>query len=124
MNSIKRLLLAVAMVIFCLNLSAQEKEIPDKKHFELVGNLSSTERQKVQAALDSYGLLDAYRLDDQRRTIAFEDGKLSVVLYSNHELSKPTGNGKRPALKAAPHGKKILFGLTPKGKLKVINSNE
>ena len=64
---------------------------------------------------------DAYRLDAQRRTVALDGFKASVVLYSNQELDKPIGTQKRAALKSAPQGKTIRFAITPKGKLKVIS---
>jgi hypothetical protein len=121
MNSIRGLLLAVVFLCFCLDLGAQEKEISNKKHFEIAGLLSHDEMLKVQEALDSYGLLDAYRLDAQRRTVALDGLKASVVLYSNQELDKPIGTQKRAALKSAPQGKTIRFAITPKGKLKVIS---
>ena len=121
MKSFRGLLLAVVLLCFCLDLGAQEKEISNKKHFEIVGLLSHDEMLKVQEALDSYGLLDAYRLDAQRRTVALDSFKASVVLYSNQELQKPIGTLKRAALKSAPQGKTIRFAITPKGKLKVIS---
>lgn len=120
MKPIRGLLLVVILLCFCLDLGAQEKEISNKKHFEIVGLLSHDEMLKVQEALDNYGLLDAYRLDAQRRTIALDGLKASVVLYSNQELQKPIGNNKRTALNLAPQGKTIRFAITPKGKLKVI----
>lgn len=120
MNSIRGLLIAVVLLSFCLDLGAQEKEISNKKHFEIVGLLSHDELLKVQEALDNYGLLDAYRLDAQRRTVVLDGLKASVVLYSNQELQKPIGMQKRAALNSAPQGKTIRFAITPKGKLKVV----
>jgi hypothetical protein len=114
-------LLAVVLLCFCLHLDAQEKETSNKKHFEIVGNLSQDDQLKVQEALDNYGLLDAYRLDAQRRTVVLEGLKASVVLYSNQELQKPIGNNKRKALKSAPKATEMRFAITPKGKLKVIS---
>ena len=110
----------VVQLCFCLHLVAQEKEISNRKHFEIVGLLSHDEMLKVTEALDNYGLLDAYRLEAQRRTIALDGFKASVVLYSNQELQKSTGNKKRAALTSAPQGNTIRFAITPKGKLKVI----
>jgi len=120
MNSTRVLLLAVVLLCFCLQLDAQEEETSNKKHFEIVGLLTQDDELKVQEAIDHYGLLDAYRLDAQRRTVALDGLKASVVLYSNQELQKPIGNQKRAALKAAPNGNSIRFAITPKGKLKVI----
>jgi hypothetical protein len=120
MLPIRGLLLAVVLLCFCLHLDAQEKETSNKKHFEIVGLLSQDDKLKVQDALDHYGLLDAYRLDAQRRTVVLDGLKASVVLYNNQELQKPIGNQKRAALKSAPQGKTIRFAITPKGKLKVI----
>ncbi len=120
MTSIRGLLLAVVMLCFCLQLDAQEERDSNKKHFEIVGSLSPDEKLKVQDALDHYGLLDAYRLDAQRRTVVLDGLKASVVLYSNQELQKPIGNQKRAALKSAPQGTSMRFAITPKGKLKVI----
>ncbi len=120
MNSTRGLLLAVVLLCFCLQLDAQEEETSNKKHFEIVGLLSQDDELKVQEAIDHYGLLDAYRLDAQRRTVALDGLKASVVLYSKQELQKPIGNQKRAALKAAPNGNSIRFAITPKGKLKVI----
>jgi hypothetical protein len=120
MNSIRGLLSAVVLLCFCLQLDAQEEETSNKKHFEIVGLLSQDDKLKVQDALDHYGLLDAYRLDAQRRTVVLDGLKASVVLYNNQELQKPIGNQKRAALKSAPQGKTIRFAITPKGKLKVI----
>jgi hypothetical protein len=99
---------------------AQQKENENKKHFEIIGLLNSNEVLIVEEAIDNYGLLDAYRFDSQRRTVLLDGLKASVVLYSNKELQKPTGNQKRAALKSAPQGKTIRFAITPKGKLKVI----
>ena len=121
MISIRGLLLAVVLLCFCLHLDAQEKETSNKKHFEIVGLLSQDDQLKVQEALDNYGLLDAYRLDAQRRTIPLEGLKASVVLYSNEELQKPIGNKKREALKSAPKAAEMRFAITPKGKLKVMS---
>jgi hypothetical protein len=120
MISFRGLLLAVVMLCFCLQLDAQEEGNSIKKHFEIVGLLSQGDKLKVQDALDNYGLLDAYRLDAQRRTVVLDGLKASVVLYSNQELQKPIGNQKRAALKSAPQGNAIRFAITPKGKLKVI----
>jgi len=121
MLSIRGLLLAVVLLCFCLHLDAQEKETSNKKHFEIVGNLSQDDQLKVQEALDNYGLLDAYRLDAQRRTVVLEGLKASVVLYSNQELQKPIGNNKREALKSTPKATEMRFAITPKGKLKVMS---
>ena len=120
MNTIRGLLLAVVLLCFCLDLDAQEKEVSSRKHFEIVGFLSQDDMLKVQEALDNYGLLDAYRLDAQRRTVVLDGLKASVVLYSNQELDKPIGTQKRAALNSAPQGKTIRFAITPKGKLKVV----
>lgn len=120
MIPIRGLLLAVVLLCFCLQLDAQEEKTSNKKHFEIVGLLSQDDKLKVQDALDHYGLLDAYRLDAQRRAVVLDGLKASVVLYSNQELQKPIGNQKRAALKAAPKGNSIRFAITPKGKLKVI----
>jgi hypothetical protein len=121
MLPIRGLLLAVVLLCFCLHLDAQEKETSNKKHFEIVGNLSQDDQLKVQEALDNYGLLDAYRLDAQRRTVVLEGLKASVVLYSNQELQKPIGNNKREALKSAQKATEMRFAITPKGKLKVMS---
>jgi hypothetical protein len=121
MLPIRGLLLAVVLLCFCLHLDAQEKETSNKKHFEIVGNLSQDDQLKVQEALDQYGLLDAYRLDAQRRTVLLEGLKASVVLYSNQELQKPIGNNKRTALNSAPKATEMRFAITPKGKLKVMS---
>lgn len=121
MTPTRRLLLAVVLLYFCLQLDAQEEETSNKKHFEIEGLLSQDDKLKVQEALDQYGLLDAYRLDAQRRTIPFDGLKASVVLYSNQELQKPIGNNKRAALKSAPSGTAVRFAITPKGKLKVVS---
>ena len=120
MNTIRGLLLAVVLLCFCLDLDGQEKEVSSRKHFEIVGFLSQDDMLKVQEALDNYGLLDAYRLDAQRRTVVLDGLKASVVLYSNQELDKPIGTQKRAALNSAPQGKTIRFAITPKGKLKVV----
>ena len=118
-TTIQRLLLVVVLQCICLHLDAQDEETSNKKHFEIVGFLSQGDQLKVQEALDNYGLLDAYRLDDQRRTVPLEGLKASVVLYSNQELQKPIGTQKRTALKSAPQGTTMRFAITPKGKLKV-----
>jgi hypothetical protein len=91
-----------------------------KKHFEIDGLLTLNEKIKVEEALNNYGLLDAYRFDNQRRKIDFEGVKATVVLYSNNELYKPQ-SPKREALKSAPQGQSIHFAITPKGKLKVLS---
>jgi hypothetical protein len=121
MTSIRGLLLAVVLLCFCLHLDAQEKETSNKKHFEIVGFLSQDDQLKVQEALDNCGLLDAYRLDAQRRTIPLDGLKASVVLYSNQELQKPIGTNKRTALNSAPKATEMRFAITPKGKLKVMS---
>ncbi len=90
-----------------------------KKHLEIDGLLTRDEKLNIEEALNNYGLLDAYRFENQRRKIDFEGLKATVVLYSNNELHKPQ-SPKRDALKSAPQGESIRFAITPKGKLKVI----
>jgi len=93
--------------------------VSSKKHFEIDGLVTIDEKLNIEEALNNYGLLDAYRFENQRRKIDFEGLKATVVLYSNNELHKPQ-SPKRDALKSAPQGESIRFAITPKGKLKVI----
>lgn len=95
-------------------------KVSSKEHFEIDGLLTLDEKIKVEEALNNYGLIDAYRFDNQRRKIDFEGVKATVVLYSNNELYKPQ-SPKREALKSAPQGQSIRFAITPMGKLKVVS---
>lgn len=113
-------LLCVLLVFGFSAVQAQTVEA-SKPHFRIHGTATPEIIRGLEQALDSYGLLDAYRLENSRRMVEVEGSAVRVELYSLQELGK-TGR-QREALKHAPFRDVPIVFACNKNTLKVIRKN-
>lgn len=90
MKKMKLLLFAFFLLAFGQVISQEEIPTPHLLGFKIESKDPNLDLSKYEKAAMGYYYFDQFRFLDKRRVLSFEDGKVTISLYSANEMLKNT----------------------------------